>query len=432
MKWVGMTVLGTVVLVLVAVLVSWLLPVPAAERAALAAMDAAPRGQVPERNAFPPVWLLPYDGIDPARVHALTAEDAQRFAQAISAQTPQGWSNSVAEGRYPKATPATGWCGLDTESCLGEVRDQAAAVAQAHAGHDGLHARISAVGRNDHYRNLFPSDIAMPFPPMQVLLERLSLHALAHVQGDSRRALQGVCEDIGTGRMLMRSSDSLLVAMVGSAMAARNAALFTEILSELPADVPLPAICPQVLGAPTAAELDMCVPMRGEFGYQRAAGARLPHAQSRWLYDVEKTQARAAALLSRSCAPEVQQQIREDRRVRLAEPPSEWSLACVANVAGCMTQVMVAPTYVGYNWRIQDAGAQLRLAAAMLWLRGQPNDGHGAMATLARLPAALGSAQRPLQPAADGRSVQVKRYGRPSKDAPAMLRARLPLPWQPQ
>lgn len=431
LKWVGMAVLGMGALVLLVLLASWLLPVPAAERTALAAMQAAPRGQVPARNAFPPLWLLPYDGIDPAQARALTAQDARDFAQALAAQPPQPWQTSVAEGRYPKTTPAHGWCGRAVESCLGEVRVHAAGVAQAHRGHDGLHARISALGHNDHYRSLFASDVSMPFPPVQALMERLSLHALEQVRGNSTQALQGVCEDIGTGRMLMRSSDSLLVAMVGGAMASRNAALFTEIVSELPADASLPTICQQALAAPTVAELDLCMPMRGEFAFQRAATARLPDGQSRWLYDTEKTQARNAALLSRSCAAEVQRQIREDRRVALAAPPSVWSLQCVANAVGCMLQDIAGPVYDDYNWRMQDAGAQLRLAAAMLWLRAQPNDGNGAMATLARLPAPLRSAHRPLQPSADGRGVQVRRFARPSTDASAMIRARLPLAWQP-
>lgn len=431
-KWGGMAVLGMGALVLLVLLASWLLPVPAAERTALTAMQAAPRGQVPARNAFPPLWLLPYDGIDPAQARALTAQDARDFAQALAAQPPQPWQTSVAEKRYPKATPAHGWCGRAVDSCLEEVRAHAADVAQAHRGHDGLHARISALGHNDHYRNLFASDVSMPFPPVQALMERLSLHALEQVRGNSTLALQGVCEDIGTGRMLMRSSDSLLVAMVGGAMASRNAALFTEIVSELPAEASLPTICQQALAAPTVAELDLCMPMRGEFAFQRAATARLPDGQSRWLYDTEKTQARNAALLSRSCAAEVQRQIREDRRVALPAPPSVWSLQCVANAVGCMLQDIAGPAYDEYNWRMQDTGAQLRLAAAMLWLRGQPNDGKGAMATLARLPDPLRSAHRPLQPSADGRGVQVRRFARPSTDASAMIRARLPLAWQPQ
>lgn len=431
MKWVAMTLLGLGALVLLVLLVSWLLPVPAAERAALAAMDTAPRGQVPERNAFPALWLLPHDGIDPARMRALTAQDVRDFAQAIGARPPQAWTTSVAEGRYPKVTAAHGWCGRDSDSCLDEVRAHAQEVAQAHRGHDGLHARIRALGRNDHYRNLFASDVSMPFPPIQALMERLSLHALEHVRGNSTPALQGVCEDIGTGRMLMRSSDSLLLAMVGGAMASRNAALFTEILSELPADAPVPLRCQQALVVPTVAELDLCVPMRGEFAYQRSATARLPDGHSRWLYDTEKTQARNAALLSRSCAAAVRQQIREDHRVALAAPPSVWSLQCAANAVGCMLQDIAGPAYDEYNWRMQDAGAQLRLAAAMLWLRGQPNDGKGAMATLARLPDPLHSAHRPLQPSADGRGVQVRRFARPSPDASAMIRARLPLAWQP-
>lgn len=429
LKWVGVAVIGMGGLALLVLLVSWLLPVPAAERAALAAMMAAPVAQDPARNAFPAMWLLPYDGIASAQAQALAAQDVLRLAQRGTAQDA---GSSVAEGRFPKITAATGWCRRASVGCLQEVRADADAVEAAHRGHDALHARIASLGSYDHYRSGFSADPAMPLPAFQVLLERTSGHALQHVRGNSVQALQGMCEDIGSGRMLMRGSDSLIVAMVGGAMVERNARLFTDVLSELPADVRLPAQCSRALTAPTPAELDLCLPMRGEFAFQRAAMAQLSAADKRWLFDEPKTLARSAWMLSRSCSDGVRAQIRDDRPVQLAPAPALLSLRCVANAAGCIAWDINGPSYEQYSLRLQDVGARLRISAAMLWLREQPRDGRDVMALLAEMPAALSSLQRPLQLGDDRRRVQVDRYGELRDDAPWSIGAPLPKAWQPE
>ncbi|MCF7750942.1 hypothetical protein KQ945_09315 [Bacillus subtilis subsp. subtilis] len=432
LKWVGMTVLGMGAMVVLVLLVSWWLPVPADQRDALQAADAGlPEGR-PERNAFPAIWLLPYDGLSPAQVQALTEEDARRFAQALAGTPPQAAGNSVAEARFAKVTAATGWCRRGPTRCLEEVRANADAVAQAHQGHQALHARIAALGDADHYHSLFQPDPVMPFPPMQVLMERTSAHALAQVRGDSAQALQGACEDIRTGRMLMARSDSVLVAMVGGALAERSASLFTDVLAELPADASVPALCRQALSAPVVADLDLCLPMRGEFAFQRAATAKSPEAQRQWLYNERKTEARGAWQLSRTCSADVHAQIGEDRRVQLPPPPSIWSWSCAANALGCTLLDISAPAYNDYPRRAQDAGAQLRMAAAMLWLHAQPRGDADAMTRLADLPDALRSTQRPLQLTRDGRSVQVMRYGSAPDGTSTWVRAPLPQAWQPR
>lgn len=429
LKWVGVTVLGLGALVGLVLLVSWLLPVPAEERRALQAMEAGLPTMAPERNAFPAIWLLDHDGMTPAQVQAQTAEDARRWAPGPARGADPAGAD---DARFTKVTPATGWCRRDVSACLAAVRADADAVAQAHAGHDGLHARIAALGEDDHYRSLFVPDVAMPFPSFQVLMERTSWHALAHVRGNSAQALQGTCEDIRTGRMLMAHSDSLLVAMVGSAMAERNAGLFTEILAELPAGTAVPATCHQALVAPTVAELDLCLPLRGEFSFMRAAMANQPALEQAqgWLHDEGKTQARNAWQMSRTCSTEVQAQIRDDRPVLLPAAPSIWSLACVANAAGCMTLAISEPAYDGYSLRMQDAGAQLRLAGATLWLHGQPRGQTDALAHLAAMPQALRSTQRPPQLSADGQRVQVPRYGRAGDGGPPWVSAALPQVWR--
>jgi hypothetical protein len=420
LKWMGLALAGLVALALLVLGISWAMPIPAAERAALEAMEAAPAARPPQANAFAAVWLLPYDGIPSAQWEALVAEDAARFREHAA-------GTSVAEGRFATVARDKTWCRQGT-SCLAQVRGHADEVAAAHRGHEALHERIAALTDYRYYRNAFDLDPGVPFPQMAMVLERTPALALTHVRGDSALALQGVCEDVSSARMLMSDSDTLLVAMVGGAWAERSAALFTDILAELPADVAVPPVCARAFLPPRLAELDLCQPMRGEFAFQQAAMAQLSGSEQ-LLLDKRKTLARNAWLLSRSCTDEVRAQIRQDQRVRLAAPPSVWDLSCAANAVGCTLVDIAGPAYDGYPQRMQDVGAQLRMAGAMLWLRGQPHSEGGAAEVLARLPSDLGSEQRPLRLSKDGRRVEVSRLGPPREGWEPTVNAALPMGW---
>ena len=160
--------------------------------------------------------------------------------------------------------------------------------------------------------------------------------------------------------------------------------------------------------------------------------AQLPAVDKRWLFDEEKTLARSAWMLSRSCSEAVRAQIGDDRPVQLAAAPDRVSLQCVANAAGCVAWDINGPSYEQYSLRLQDVGARLRLSAAMLWLRQQPRDGREVMAVLATMPAQQARAQRPLQLGDDRRSMQVARYAPQRAEEPVSISAPLPKAWQPQ
>ncbi|WP_312317668.1 hypothetical protein [Stenotrophomonas sp.] len=413
--------------------VSRALPVPAAQAQALEGMRQASRIHLPAQgNAFTAIWLLPYDGVPVDQWEALLAEDVARHDAARSRPGDHGVATSVAAERFPTIDSTIRWCRRDAGSCLAEVREHQAAVAAHHAGHEGLHERMAALTAYTHYRSAFTLEPTMPFPQFGLLLERTSAHALAHVRGDSLAALQGVCEDATTARMLMRNSDTLIMAAIGGAWAERSASLFTDILAELPRETALPALCATAFAPPQVAELDMCQPLRGEFAFQAAAmtAANLEPYQ-RPFFSEEKTQARAAWLLSRSCSASVQAQLRMDERVQLPAPPPVWDPHCVANLAGCILMGIDAPDYVVYLHRMQDNGAQLRLAANMMWLREQPLTAgdDNAMIALMGLPEELRSASRGLRDTPAGDALELERYD--ARDGQhGRLRAALPLHWR--
>jgi len=413
--------------------ISRALPVPEAQARALEDMrQAGESAPSPQDNAFPAIWLLPYDGVAEDQWAELLAEDVARHRDAMARGADGEVQDSVAGDRFPAISSQTRWCRRDTGSCLEQVRKHQEAVAADHAGHDALHERVAALSRYGHYRNGFTLEAHMPFPRLALVMERTSAHALAHVHGDSQAALKGVCEDAMSARMLMRRSDSLLVAAVGGAWAERSASLFTDILSELPRQERLPALCATAFAPPAVAELDMCHPLRGEFAYQAASMTSASvEPYQRGFFSAEKTQARAAWLLSRSCSASAQAQIHEDERVQLPAPPPVWDPHCVANLTGCIVMGIDGPDYEVYVHRMQDHGAQLRLAAIMMWLREQPltQGDDNALTALADLPSWLRSPSRELRGTPAGDALELDRYdmtGGPQ----GRVRASLPLHWR--
>ncbi len=423
LRWVALSALAIVVLAAVAWLASRYWPLPTAQRQALELVQA-PLPAASGANAFAGLWLLPYDDATDAQREAVLRQDIGN-ARPVGTQGASAVYGSVADGVYPQVKMATSPCNASGVGCLQRVREQAAQVAQAHAGHAQLHARIDALAAASHYRSIFPSDSPLTFPPFQGVFERLPAHALAHVNGDSPLALQGLCTDARIGRMLLAQSDLLIAAMVGNALIERSAQLFAEILAELPASQPLPAACRAAFAPPQVDELRLCSAMRGELDLFRQ-GLVSSRSDGSWvLLDERRTLARVAPLYAQGCTAARAQQLAQDLPIAAVQPEGHWQ--CVANPVGCAVSDIAHPAFPDYFRRAQDAGATLRMSAALLWLRDQPaGPGIDTAALLEQLPPALRSAQRPIRVGPDGRSLQVRRYAIPNNGRGATIQLALP------
>lgn len=400
-----------------------------------------PRAERPGENAFAALWLLPYDGLPQAQyAHVLTEDEVlqrQAYQQRLAAFREGRNGNipsmpvSSADGSWPKVPAMELSCSLRDADCLSKVRANPAAYAAALAQQQALLARLDDLPRYGHVQSPFPADVAMPLPAYSLLTRSLTARALAHVQGRSDEALAGICHDVRTGRMLMSQSDSLIGAMVGGAMVQGGSGLFAQILAELPLSHPLPVACEVAFALPAADELSLCEPMRGEFALVGSVyPALLPSTASRLLLDEEKTLARSALTLGHACSEPVRQALLEDRPI----PPapglgSLWSLQCAANATGCILSDIAAPAYAKYHARLQDAGAQLRLVAVLLWMREQ-GAAEGPAILLERVPSSLRSPGRGITLATDGRALVMPRYSDESESRPAPGVA-LPLAWKP-
>lgn len=443
---------GLLLVAALVVLVSWLWPLSAAQKRALAALEA-PR-DMPGSNAYVTVATLGMEGLTleqrQARVDAYVAEYAKWHADFhdFVIKNRGEWD----EGAVPEmpqlssdepsvATTNTVLCSGASPSCLSRVREQPEAVAAALLPYATVLQQMDELATHGHYLSPLPSGVATAVPPLRPLFVPLSAHALAHVQGDSQRALAGMCRDAGIGRMLMNHGDNLLTGMVGSSLLNTNATLFAEVLAELPADAPLPANCAAALAPLSPQETSFCASMQGEFsmvseGYsltEQMSSSILDLPGERWwvtpqtmklLYNREKSLGRAAETMGAACLPETWQAIAEDKPMP-APQPSLWRLECAANALGCITSSIAAPAYAQYmKQRPRDTAARLSLLQAVLWLRTHAAEQAGmpVQERLQQLPAELRSAQHPITLSADGGALEMPDYG---KDKDVLL---MPLP----
>ncbi|MBJ7517352.1 MAG: hypothetical protein JHC82_14455 [Stenotrophomonas sp.] len=422
-KWLAVSLLGVLALATILWCASRLWPMPEQLRHGLALMQAPDPAEGPSGYAL--LWMLEFDGMDDASREAAMVVDAARWR---AHPEPAGGMRKSAEDDHPRISyPAGRSCSGPTGTCLAEVRREPQRFAQAHAGHQGVHARVAQLAGFEQFTHPWDTDVAaimLPMPAFNGLTDPIAAHALAHVRGDTAGALQGLCAGIVAGRRLLSGGDTLIASTLGMAMVELNGGVLGEVLAELPRDAALPAACQAALQPMDAAQTSLCRPMRGELQFGGMAlrySARAPGAVL--ALDVARSQARIASGYSWACDPAQQQALVEDRQI--APPPLPTrGFDCVANLVGCTMSDIPPQLYLPYAERSQDAAAMVRLLAAQQWLRTQPGT---TVEALARLPAAFHSATRAPQASADGHWLQVPRHATSRGDDERLLRVPLRL-----
>lgn len=217
--------------------------------------------------------------------------------------------------------------------------------------------------------------------------------------------------------------------MVGAAMLRTNAHLFAEMLAELPAQHPLPAQCLAAFAPLAVDEVSLCNALHGEsrmvLSMLETEVRKDPATDLSWddrlslrLLDHERTRALMAPTYTWACSAPVRSLLAQDQAVPQAmiPVPDTMSMGCIANAVGCLLAGMARPDYAHYQHKLQDTAAALRALSAVLWLRDHPNDAQTLEQRLAGLPPALRGQARPLQPGADGLSMQLRQYARPEEN----------------
>lgn len=428
--------LAIMVVVAGVLLLSWLMPPSKAQQRSLDALQSATQAP-PGHNAYTALATLHLDGLNPAQRQARVDAFIPRYVQwqnrylvlaasedAAGAAIPGDVPTLAATDDRPLAFDAR-LCTFDeAATCLDKLRRQPQQAAEALAAQQDLLARIGELSGYGHYRMppAIAPGIGAALPTGSLLATPLAAHAQVYLQGDANAAMTGLCRDAGTARMLMAHSDNLFLAMVGGKMLASNTRLLASVLTELPADTPLPTNCDAALSVPSGMEMSTCTGMRGEFAngaaLSRANTREFRKAKSRLLFSETKTNARQAETMAWSCLPENLQKIGEDRVLPPPGYPSLWRLECAANAIGCVLSSIAAPVYHGYIARQQDNGAHVHLLQSVLWLRE-----HAAEQTnqplakrLQALPPALRQGPRSLRASADGSALELPAYSPQAKD----------------
>lgn len=410
LRWCAWVVVALLLLVITIWVLSRLLPMPKAQREAVALLRPAPVQPPAGGNAFDGIWLLGFEDVPAAERTAIIAQDVQRLAQ-LPADAPFApvATASVAQGRYRQVADTSLPCHWRQADCLAQVRVDPAAVEAALAGQRGLLSRINALSGDTHYRSRFAPDARLPIPNFNLLQRSLSAHALAHVQGRSNEALQGICNDVRTARTLMSHGDGLVPANIGAAMIGGNVRLFASVLAELPVTQPLPASCEGVFVAPAPQAMSLCPAMQGEFAMVSSGLEVVPTAFGWLVMDKRKTEGLLALPMADACGQRAAAALAADTPARWPYASRRiWRLECAANALGCIVAGISGPSYDNYGLSLQDAGARLRLAEALLWLRANPQA--DAALALAQVPAHLREGARPLRLGSDGASLEVASY----------------------
>ncbi|MCS3809024.1 hypothetical protein [Xanthomonas sp. 4461] len=420
----GVCILLAALVALYAVSRRW--PIPEPQRQALAQLRQPPpplRGT----NMFVALWSLSY-AMPEAQRESLLAEDVERFNR-LPAGTPFQSALAHVPGppRWPSSAPAL--CSASAGGCLERVRQQPQAYADALAAQAPLLARLRALATYADYRSPFRADITAPLPESPRLPLSMTGNALDFVQGRTLQALSGVCADAQTARVLLRSGDNLMMPLIGAAMLRANAHLFADMLAELPAQHPLPAQCATAFMPLAVDDIALCNALHGE---SRMAFSLLQEkvltqtGNMSWeermslrVFDRERTQALLAPTYTWACSAPVRTLLAQDQPVpqTLIPAPQTASVACVANLMGCLLASAGQPDYANYQHKMQDAAAALRALSAVQWLRDRPTDARPLAQRVADLPPALRGQARALQAGSDGNSLLLRQYARPEASA---------------
>lgn len=432
LKGFGAAVFGLVALVALLYVVSRALPIPKDEVAALARIEALP--VLEGRNGFAALWSLAHD-VDASQAEALLAEEASRMAAvpSVRGESESQASVSVLQ-RFPMLPAVSGkadaFCGLQEAACLAKVRSDPAVYASVAEVQQRTAAKVAALDAYDYFLNPLPPRMDAALPPYQPLIHDLTLHAQRFSVGDVDAALEGVCRDASLSRKLIASGDSLIASMIGAALQKGSAALFVGMLSELPPDHPLPAICHQAFRVDEMHVQAICPTLRAEGRWSTDAYRALTRGDERrklltsLFLDVDKTVARGTRNFEWYCGKEVDAAIAADLPVPLPAPPSRLSFACIANAIGCTLVSIQAPAYADYALRLQDAGMRQKAVATWLWLRAQAaNDTRPLAERLRSRPDAFKSAARDIT--VESATLRVPMYERRPHQGDAW---RLPVP----
>jgi|GEM_PF-1662376 len=352
-------------------------------------------------NAFPALFYLHHD-VPAERLQAQLAADVERVRKQhpemdapvtlekdADAPAPPPPTLTTDAPPLPELTEAQQdtLCGRSSVGCLAHVAAQTDAVRAVLAAHPVSAARAQDFERADFLWN--PGDINLHVPIMENYMNArqlwLSAFALRYVEGDRLGALAATCRHLAAWRRMAPNSNWALGAVFASAGVRGASWLYAEMLADLPIDTAVPEDCAQALQPVTAADVNRCAVLAGEFATLDAGMFRQLERQvsegkisrSAPLLDLAQTEAQVARFFAASCDGDAIARLLADELPRQEPTPlGARNPQCVANVAGCMTAGLVAGLKSArFDAYTLQYAAHLRLAATVQWLREHSSEG---------------------------------------------------------
>ena len=376
-------------------------------------------------NAWATLWLLDYD-VPADQVDAVYAQEREHL-EAWAKQLPPnepptvGYTKWVAQ-HFPKlpefaAVDREKLCGLQDRDCLNKVRANVQPLRELLARQSGRLTRLRAIPTDAILWDDTPATPYTPYPDLGAFESlQLTAAALDFVDGQPAQALAQICSNARTTRHLHAHTNSLLGAMVANSWMDPIERLLAGMLSELPANQPIPADCAAAFAPVVRADVDFCAPMQREYQFGQAGMATVDPARQRGslrrrmqlLVDTKGTNRLIAPKYAWACQPAVTDSLLGDRPLRSTQMQGMHYdvFDVVSNGMGLILARLPLPDYVGYLNRNEDYAAGLRAMGWLLANRGSattPDDWRRQFAT-AR-PALQQDGQRDFQLDAAGRQL---------------------------
>jgi hypothetical protein len=414
--------LWAVVALLVALLAAFawgrLRPPSPAQKAALEALQKDTR-PAQGRNAYPAFWFAGFD-VPADQLDAAYAKDKgritawyQSFDSAKDASAIPGPQTD-----FPHLPPLTleehkALCGVHDPDCLTKARAHDDALHALITKHARLLANDRALSHFDYAWDDMPKSPLGPMPPFNAAtgLWQTAV-ALDFVDGRQAQAFDGACTQIATLRRLHAHSNSVVGTLMLAMRVRGTTMLFAQMLSEAPADLPLPSSCATAFAPLTVDDVDLCPSIQSEYASLAGAfaiGVARPWYEQ-WSFSPGLTKRMMAPGYAKACDATLAKKVLADDAVSITRPPPAFDLFdTVANSAGVVLSRIPLDNFDSLFARQKDMAATLRMGALLIWLRENHNDGRTVPQQLAARPAWLRFGKdRGVGVAPDGRDLTMK------------------------
>jgi hypothetical protein len=365
-------------------------PTPEQEQA-IKLLKAQPKFD-PATNAEAYIWLMTYD-VPSDQEAVITSRDVARYNALTDAKEIIAFK-SEAEGKFPKLNmfpeELDKFCQEGaSQSCLQEISDNRKKVKKLLVDNNAALRKAERIRGYDSYYTSFETHMAGALPAFHAGHSLLKTHyANLYLDGNHFEAMDKVCRDLRSWRLISMNSDSLITAMIGVSYSRQRMRWLADMVEQMPTDEPIPDSCNQALAPYPAEERFLCKAMQSEYELIENFGTsmnfdrveesytnKLTNKLMAVFYSGDLTARGFATTRAEPCLNEAKQMAITDTPVKAISDISNTEYLCdivewSANPVGCWFSTQSGTTsFATYRNRPLDLAAQAEATRILLWLR---------------------------------------------------------------